>query len=186
MGLLDKLAAKVMTPQNIAKMTEKMLVELINSNGQKKVYRIQRIQTANTFPELGYRDTDQILVRTFLYETGEEIGQDEIGPFLQKSIKGMKIPFDLSQYVQQATDLCRRIMPESRVYFLAGMSDTEPGRVAALRCEVENMGDANELHTYSSEILFCDNLPAAFEQAKQAGYLDNVVGEVQEIAGSTE
>lgn len=184
MGLIEKLAGKVMTPKNIAKMTEKMLAELINSGGQKKVYRIQRVQTANTFPELGYRDTDQILVRTFLYETGEEVAQDEIGPFLQKAIKGMKIPFDLSQYVQQATDLCRRIMPESRVYFLAGMSDTEPGRVAALRCEVEDMGGPDEYHTYGREILFCDNLPAAFEQAKQAGYLDNVVSEVQEISGT--
>lgn len=183
MGLLNKLASKVMTPQNIAKLTEKMLVELINSGGQK-VYRIQRIQTANTFPALGYRDTEQILVRTFSYETGEEIASDEIGPFLQKAIKGMKIPFDLTQYVQQATELCRRIMPESSRYFLVGMSDIEPGRVAALNCEVENMGTPHELHTYSQEILFCDNLPAAFERAKQAGYLDNVVGEVSQISGA--
>lgn len=174
-----KIGAKLITPERITSIVDKILQDTIGYDLHEKVFRIERAQEGGP---AGYKDTDNIVVRSFFIHQGNRQTTESIEQIIER-VKSQvpTIPgIDIEKYTTQVLEIARSYFDTSQKYTLIGR-DRVSGRVELLNVRIIMVESGNEV-TGEAEILPChdpgesffltDVLPGVVRAAIDGGYTD--------------
>ncbi len=185
-GIIEKTGAKIFTPKRISAMADEMIVSLVGSGENEKVFRIERAQMARPEPPYGYMDTDSIVVRVF----------SVVNPSAQPEVKTIEaVVGSIFQHIEaipgasgilqkyagkidlvSIVDAIKAFLPTSERYVLigknAGKTEIALVRVTVEKVEDEFGGTMNvDVHNAEFVALLVDVLPGWIEDARRSGAL---------------